>query len=54
VLVGFAAETHDVLARARAKRLRKKIDLIVANDVSSSDTGFETESNAGDSHRPRG
>jgi phosphopantothenoylcysteine decarboxylase/phosphopantothenate--cysteine ligase len=46
VLVGFAAETHDVLARARAKRLRKGIDLIVANDVSRTDAGFEVETNA--------
>jgi phosphopantothenoylcysteine decarboxylase/phosphopantothenate--cysteine ligase len=46
ILVGFAAETHDVLARARAKRLRKGIDLIVANDVSRADTGFEVETNA--------
>ena len=34
LVVGFAAETHDVLARARAKRLRKGCDWIVANDVS--------------------
>ncbi len=34
LLVGFAAETEDVVARARAKRLRKGIDVIVANDVS--------------------
>jgi phosphopantothenoylcysteine decarboxylase / phosphopantothenate---cysteine ligase len=46
VLVGFAAETHDVVERARAKRLRKGIDLIVANDVSRSDAGFEVDTNA--------
>jgi phosphopantothenoylcysteine decarboxylase/phosphopantothenate--cysteine ligase len=46
LLVGFAAETHDVVARARAKRIRKGIDLIVANDVSRSDAGFETDENA--------
>ena len=34
LVVGFAAETHDVLAQARAKRLRKGCDWIVANDVS--------------------
>lgn len=33
-MVGFAAETDDVLAHARAKRLRKGCDWIVANDVS--------------------
>src|SRR4030095_2177419 len=46
LLVGFAAETHDVVERARAKRLRKGIDVIVANDVSRSDAGFEVETNA--------
>ena len=46
LLVGFAAETHDVLERARAKRQRKGIDLIVANDVSRSDAGFEVDTNA--------
>ena len=40
LLVGFAAETHDVVERARAKRLRKGIDVIVANDVSRSDSGL--------------
>ena len=46
LLVGFAAETEDVLAKAREKRLRKKIDLIVANDVSKSDRGFDVAANA--------
>ena len=46
MLVGFAAETHDVVERARAKRLRKGIDLIVANDVSRADAGFEVDTNA--------
>jgi phosphopantothenoylcysteine decarboxylase/phosphopantothenate--cysteine ligase len=46
VLVGFAAETADVASRARAKRARKKIDLIVANDVSRPDRGFDSETNA--------
>jgi phosphopantothenoylcysteine decarboxylase/phosphopantothenate--cysteine ligase len=34
--VGFAAETHDLLDNARAKRLRKGCDWIIANDVSLS------------------
>jgi len=34
LVVGFAAETHDVIAHAKAKRLRKGADWIVANDVS--------------------
>jgi phosphopantothenoylcysteine decarboxylase/phosphopantothenate--cysteine ligase len=46
VLVGFAAETQDLVSRAREKRLRKKVDLIVANDVSQPDQGFEAETNA--------
>lgn len=47
VLVGFAAETQDVVARATAKLHRKKIDLVVANDVSRADAGFEVDTNAG-------
>jgi phosphopantothenoylcysteine decarboxylase/phosphopantothenate--cysteine ligase len=46
VLVGFAAETDDVVARASAKRERKHADLIVANDVSRTDAGFEVDTNA--------
>lgn len=39
LVIGFAAETHDVLARARAKRRRKGCDWIVANDVSGDAMG---------------
>ena len=46
LLVGFAAETTDMLAKARAKLTAKRLDLIVANDVSRSDAGFGTETNA--------
>ncbi len=46
LLVGFAAETEDVVAHAMAKRERKHADLIVANDVSRSDAGFDVDSNA--------
>jgi phosphopantothenoylcysteine decarboxylase / phosphopantothenate---cysteine ligase len=46
VLVGFAAETGEVVARARDKRARKQADLIVANDVSQADRGFDVETNA--------
>lgn len=46
LLVGFAAETEDVLANADAKRRRKNLDLIVANDVARADAGFEAETNA--------
>ena len=46
MLVGFAAETEDVVARARAKRERKRVDVIVANDVSRADAGFDVDANA--------
>jgi len=46
VLVGFAAETDDVVRKARDKRSRKQIDLVVANDVSQPDRGFDVENNA--------
>jgi len=46
VLVGFAAETEDVVGRARAKRERKHVDVIVANDVSRADAGFDVDTNA--------
>jgi len=45
-VVGFAAETSQVLDYARAKRLRKKLDLIVANDVSVDGLGFNSDRNA--------
>jgi phosphopantothenoylcysteine decarboxylase/phosphopantothenate--cysteine ligase len=44
-IVGFAAETHDVVANARAKLQAKGIDLLVANDVSRRDIGFDAEDN---------
>jgi phosphopantothenoylcysteine decarboxylase/phosphopantothenate--cysteine ligase len=46
LLVGFAAETEDVVRRAAAKRERKHLDLIVANDVSRGDAGFNVVTNA--------
>ena len=46
VLVGFAAETEQVVKRAKEKRARKQVDLIVANDVSRADAGFDVETNA--------
>jgi phosphopantothenoylcysteine decarboxylase/phosphopantothenate--cysteine ligase len=46
ILVGFAAETRDVVARAREKRAAKSVDVIVANDVSRSDAGFDVATNA--------
>ena len=46
VLVGFAAETGNPLARAREKRIRKNVDLMVANDVSAPGSGFDVDTNA--------
>lgn len=45
VLVGFAAETEDVRANAAAKLTAKRVDLMVANDVSEPDAGFEVDTN---------
>jgi phosphopantothenoylcysteine decarboxylase/phosphopantothenate--cysteine ligase len=45
-LVGFAAETHEVVANAAEKVRRKNLDLIVANDVSAPGVGFEHDTNA--------
>lgn len=45
ILVGFAAETHDVENYARGKLERKRCDMIVANDVSRSDIGFNSSEN---------
>jgi phosphopantothenoylcysteine decarboxylase/phosphopantothenate--cysteine ligase len=46
VLVGFAAETGDPVPRAHQKLATKAVDLIVANDVSLPDRGFDGDSNA--------
>jgi phosphopantothenoylcysteine decarboxylase/phosphopantothenate--cysteine ligase len=46
VLIGFAAETTDVIAYAQAKLQQKGADLIVANDVSRTDAGFDVDTNA--------
>ncbi len=47
LVIGFAAETEDVLASGRAKLARKGADAIVANDVSGTVTGFDSDQNAG-------
>ncbi len=44
-LVGFAAETENVLSNARGKLERKSCNLVVANDVSRRDIGFDSEQN---------
>jgi phosphopantothenoylcysteine decarboxylase/phosphopantothenate--cysteine ligase len=45
VLVGFAAETNDVVAYGQEKLKRKNADLFVANDVSRADIGFSADEN---------
>lgn len=46
VLVGFAAETHDLLTEARSKLASKGLDVIVANDVTKPGAGFGSDRNA--------
>ena len=46
ILVGFAAETEELLKNAKGKLKAKNLDMIVANDVSRKDTGFEADTNA--------
>jgi len=43
--VGFAAETHELLAHARDKMARKGLDMIIANDVSDRSIGFNSDNN---------
>lgn len=45
-IVGFAAESHDVIAGAKRKLLLKGCDLMVANDISRIDSGFDVDENA--------
>ena len=44
-MVGFAAETEDLIANAEKKLRAKNLDMIVANDVSRKDAGFDTDTN---------
>jgi len=46
VLVGFAAETHDLVSNAKAKLVRKNVDFIIANDVTVEGAGFQSDTNA--------
>jgi phosphopantothenoylcysteine decarboxylase/phosphopantothenate--cysteine ligase len=46
LVVGFAAETHDVARYARDKLVRKRVDLIAANRVGIAGSGFESDDNA--------
>jgi phosphopantothenoylcysteine decarboxylase/phosphopantothenate--cysteine ligase len=46
IVVGFAAETEDVLDHARQKLVSKNLDAIVVNDVSREGVGFDSDRNA--------
>jgi len=46
VVIGFAAESHDLLGSARRKIARKGCDLLVANDINSAASGFDADDNA--------
>ena len=45
-VIGFAAESHDLVASAQRKIARKGCDLLVANDIRSERSGFDTDDNA--------
>jgi phosphopantothenoylcysteine decarboxylase/phosphopantothenate--cysteine ligase len=45
VIVGFAAESQNLIENARDKVLRKRLSMIVANDISASDAGFAVDTN---------
>jgi phosphopantothenoylcysteine decarboxylase/phosphopantothenate--cysteine ligase len=45
IRVGFAAETEQLIVNARSKMSRKRLDLLIANDVTRADSGFGSETN---------
>jgi phosphopantothenoylcysteine decarboxylase/phosphopantothenate--cysteine ligase len=45
IKVGFAAESENMVANAKKKLVEKRLDLIVANDITQSDAGFEVDTN---------
>ena len=45
MVVGFAAETNDVVGYARSKMEKKGLDLVVANDITKEGAGFNTDTN---------
>ena len=46
VVIGFAAESHDLVASARRKIVSKGCDLLVANNISGETSGFDADDNA--------
>ncbi|KZY72120.1 hypothetical protein A3738_14365 [Oleiphilus sp. HI0066] len=45
LIVGFAAETNDVIQYAKSKLKRKSLDVVIANDVSNQEIGFNSDNN---------
>ena len=45
LVVGFAAETNDVISYAKSKLEKKNLDLVVANDITKDGAGFDTDTN---------
>ena len=45
IVVGFAAETNDVLGYARSKMEKKGLDMVIANDITKEGAGFDTDTN---------
>jgi len=45
LVVGFAAETNDVVGYARSKMEKKGLDLVIANDITKAGAGFNTDTN---------
>ena len=45
IKVGFAAESNDIVANAKKKLVGKKLDMIVANDITAADSGFGVDTN---------
>ena len=44
-MVGFAAETENLIENAKSKLVRKHLDLVVANDVTQAGAGFDSDTN---------
>jgi phosphopantothenoylcysteine decarboxylase/phosphopantothenate--cysteine ligase len=45
LLIGFAAESNDLIENAKSKLINKNLDFIVANDISGTDVGFASDEN---------
>ncbi|ACL69739.1 bifunctional phosphopantothenoylcysteine decarboxylase/phosphopantothenate--cysteine ligase CoaBC [Halothermothrix orenii] len=47
LLIGFAAESDSIIENAREKMIKKNLDMIIANDITGENTGFESDYNKG-------